>query len=39
MAAGTLRAPVDRTFPLADAGAAITYLREGRVRGKVVLTV
>ena len=39
LAAGTLRAPVDRTFPLADAGAAITYLREGRVRGKVVLTV
>lgn len=39
LAAGTLRAPVDRTFPLADAGAAITYLREGRARGKVVLTV
>jgi NADPH:quinone reductase-like Zn-dependent oxidoreductase len=39
LAAGTLRAPVDRTFPLADAGAAITYLREGKARGKVVLTV
>lgn len=39
LAAGTLRAPVDRTFPLADAGAAITYMRDGRARGKVVLTV
>lgn len=38
LAAGTLRAPVDRTFPLADAGEAITYLRDGKVRGKVVLT-
>jgi NADPH:quinone reductase-like Zn-dependent oxidoreductase len=39
LAAGTLRAPVDRTFPLAEAGAAITYLRGGRARGKVVVTV
>lgn len=39
LAAGTLRAPVDRTFPLADAGEAIRYLRDGRVKGKVVLTV
>ncbi len=39
LAAGTLRAPVDRTFPLADAGAAITYLRDGKAKGKVVLTV
>jgi len=39
LAAGTLRAPVDRTFPLADAGAAIRYLRDGRAKGKVVLTV
>jgi NADPH:quinone reductase-like Zn-dependent oxidoreductase len=38
LAAGTLRAPVDRTFPLADAGAAITYLRDGHAKGKVVLT-
>jgi NADPH:quinone reductase-like Zn-dependent oxidoreductase len=37
--AGSLRAPVDRTFPLADADEAITYLRAGRARGKVVLTV
>jgi NADPH:quinone reductase-like Zn-dependent oxidoreductase len=39
LAAGTLRAPVDRTFPLADAGAAITYMRDGKAKGKVVLTV
>jgi len=39
LADGTLRAPVDRTFPLADVGAAIRYLREGHVRGKVVVTV
>jgi NADPH:quinone reductase-like Zn-dependent oxidoreductase len=39
LAAGTLRAPVDRTFPLAEAGEAIRYLRDGKARGKVVLTV
>jgi NADPH:quinone reductase-like Zn-dependent oxidoreductase len=39
LAAGTLRAPVDRTFPLDEAGQAITYMRDGRARGKVVLTV
>ncbi len=38
LADGTLRA-VDRTFPLADAGAAIRYLRDGKAKGKVVLTV
>ena len=39
LAAGTLRAVVDRTFPLAEAGAAIDYLRAGKAKGKVVLTV
>ena len=39
LAAGTLRAPVDRTFPLAEAGAAVQYMRDGKVRGKVVVTV
>jgi NADPH:quinone reductase-like Zn-dependent oxidoreductase len=39
LAAGTLRAPVDRTFPLGEAGRAITYMRDGRARGKVALTV
>jgi NADPH:quinone reductase-like Zn-dependent oxidoreductase len=37
--AGTLRAPLDRTFPLSDAGVAIEYLRDGKAKGKVVLTV
>ena len=39
LAEGTVRAPVDRTFPLADAGAAIQYMRDGKAKGKVVLTV
>jgi NADPH:quinone reductase-like Zn-dependent oxidoreductase len=30
---------IDRTYPLADVPAAIRYMREGRVRGKVVITV
>ena len=30
---------VDRTFPLEDVPAAITYLREGSAAGKVVITV
>ena len=29
---------IDRTFPLAEAGAALRYLTEGRPRGRVVLT-
>jgi NADPH:quinone reductase-like Zn-dependent oxidoreductase len=39
LAAGTLRAAVDRTFPLSEAGAAITYMRDGKAKGKVVVTV
>lgn len=39
LAAGTIHAPVDRTFPLADAAVALQHLRDGGVRGKVVLTV
>jgi NADPH:quinone reductase-like Zn-dependent oxidoreductase len=38
LAAGTLRAPVDRTFPLAAAGEAIQYMRDGKAKGKVVVT-
>lgn len=38
LADGTITPAVDRTFALRDAPAAITYLREGRVRGKVVVT-
>jgi NADPH:quinone reductase-like Zn-dependent oxidoreductase len=39
LTAGTLRAAVDRTFPLSDAGAAIMYMRDGKAKGKVVVTV
>jgi NADPH:quinone reductase-like Zn-dependent oxidoreductase len=37
--AGTIRPVVDRTFPLEEVPAAIRYLRAGRARGKVVITV
>lgn len=37
--AGTLRVPLDRAFPLAEAGAAIDHMREGRVRGKAVVII
>ena len=30
---------IDRTFPLSEAPQAIRYLKEGRARGKVVITV
>jgi NADPH:quinone reductase-like Zn-dependent oxidoreductase len=32
-------AVVDRTFPLREVPEAIRYLREGRARGKVVITL
>jgi NADPH:quinone reductase-like Zn-dependent oxidoreductase len=37
--AGTIRPVVDRTFPLEEVPEAIRYLREGRARGKLVITV
>jgi NADPH:quinone reductase-like Zn-dependent oxidoreductase len=37
--AGKVTPVVDRTFPLSEAPDAIRYLREGRARGKVVITV
>jgi NADPH:quinone reductase-like Zn-dependent oxidoreductase len=37
--AGSVRPAVDKVFPLAEAPAAIQYLREGRARGKVVVRV
>ena len=37
--AGTVTPAVDRTYPLADAGAAVRDLRDGHIRGKAVLTV
>ena len=37
IAAGKVRAIIDRTFPLADAAAAHAYLESGRHFGKIVL--
>jgi NADPH:quinone reductase-like Zn-dependent oxidoreductase len=37
--AGDLTPVVDRTYPLADAVAAIGHVREGHAAGKVVLTI
>jgi NADPH:quinone reductase-like Zn-dependent oxidoreductase len=39
VAAGRLKPVVDRTFPLAEAAAAHTYLESGKQFGKVVLKV
>jgi NADPH:quinone reductase-like Zn-dependent oxidoreductase len=36
---GSLRAVVDREFPLADAVAAVSYLKEGHAAGKVMVRV
>jgi NADPH:quinone reductase-like Zn-dependent oxidoreductase len=37
--AGTITPVVDRTFPLDEVPEAIRYLRGGRARGKIVITV
>ncbi len=37
--AGKITPVIDRTYPLAEAPAAIRYLAEGHARGKVVLAV
>jgi NADPH:quinone reductase-like Zn-dependent oxidoreductase len=37
--AGKVTPVVDRVYPLSDAADAIRYMREGRARGKVVITV
>ena len=39
LGSGSLRAPIDRTFPLAETADAFRYLEDGRVRGKVVVRV
>lgn len=39
VASGAVRPAIDRTFPLPETAAAIQYLRDGLVRGKVVVTV
>lgn len=37
--AGSLRVVVDRTYPLADAGAAIRYVEDGHVCGKALVII
>jgi NADPH:quinone reductase-like Zn-dependent oxidoreductase len=37
--AGAVAPVIDRTFPLAEVTAAIRYLEEGRVRGKIAITI
>ncbi|HRI99048.1 MAG TPA: NAD(P)-dependent alcohol dehydrogenase, partial [Nocardioides sp.] len=39
VAAGTIRPVLDRTFPLAEAAQAMTYLETEHARAKVVLTI
>jgi NADPH:quinone reductase-like Zn-dependent oxidoreductase len=38
-ASGDLTATVDRSYPLTETAAAVRHLLDGRVRGKVVITV
>jgi NADPH:quinone reductase-like Zn-dependent oxidoreductase len=37
--AGSVRPAIDKVYPLAEAPAAVAYLHEGRVRGKVVVSI
>jgi NADPH:quinone reductase-like Zn-dependent oxidoreductase len=37
--AGSVKPAIDRVYPLAEAPAAVAYLHEGRVRGKVVVSI
>jgi NADPH:quinone reductase-like Zn-dependent oxidoreductase len=37
--AGKVTPVIDRTYPLAEAPAAMGYLEEGHARGKIVITV
>jgi NADPH:quinone reductase-like Zn-dependent oxidoreductase len=37
MVAGRLRSVVDRTFPLSETAAAVEYVEQGHVRGKVAV--
>ena len=39
MAQGKVRSVIDRRYPLAEAPAALRYLREGHARGKVIVNV
>ena len=37
--AGTLKAVIDRTYPLSEVPSAMRYLDQGHARGKVVIAV
>jgi NADPH:quinone reductase-like Zn-dependent oxidoreductase len=37
--AGSIRPAIERTYPLAEAAAALDHVESGRARGKVVLTI
>lgn len=37
--AGSVKPAIDKVYPLAEAPAAVAYLHEGRVRGKVVVSI
>ena len=37
--AGSVKPALDKVFPLAEAPAAVRYLREGRSLGKVVVRI
>jgi NADPH:quinone reductase-like Zn-dependent oxidoreductase len=37
--AGKITPVIERTYPLSEVSAAIRYMREGRARGKLVITV
>lgn len=39
MEKGTLKAVIDRTFPLHEAEAALQYVKAGKAKGKVLLTM
>jgi NADPH:quinone reductase-like Zn-dependent oxidoreductase len=39
MESGAVKPVVERTYPLAETGAALAYLGEGHARGKIVLTM
>lgn len=35
--AGVLNPPVDRTYPLSEAGAALQHVKNGKVKGKIII--
>jgi NADPH:quinone reductase-like Zn-dependent oxidoreductase len=37
--AGQVAPAVDRTYPLSEVAAAVSYMQEGRARGKLVISV